>query len=92
MTKRRRHRQPWDWRGQLIQIGFIILVVAASGAVSLSAATVVAFLTTGGPLPVVSGWQNIAVKIVAFSVFVSLTFFGVKKADAYLRRTRGRLM
>lgn len=92
MQKHTQQRQPWDWRGQLIQLGLIILVAAVSGAVAYAAATAVAFLTTGGPLPVSTGWQNMAVKIVGFGVLLSLIFLGFKRVNSYLRRTRGRMI
>lgn len=91
MQKHARPRGPWDWRGQLIQIGLLVLLAAVAGAVAYAAATITALATTGEPFPVESGWQNTVTKIVAFGALSIVIFLGAKRINSYLRRTRGRL-
>ena len=92
MQEHKQSRQPWDWRGQIIQLLLIVLVIAVAGGVSYLVAVVAAFLVSGGPLPVPDGWQKTVVYIATFAVFGGLAVTGMIRVTRYLRKNRGRLL
>lgn len=92
MPKHTWKHQPWDWRGQVIQLLLIALVSVVSGGIAYLVAIIVAFLVTGGPPPVPDGWQNTVVLVVTLAVFSVLMLFGMSRTARYLRKNRGRLL
>lgn len=92
MQKHTRRRQPWDWRGQIIQLLLIALVCVISGGIAYLSAVITALLVSGGPPPVPAGWQNAVVLVVALAVLCSLMFVGTVRIGRYLRKNRGRML
>lgn len=92
MQKDRRHRQPWDWRGQMIQLALIALVSAVSASVAYIAAVMAAHLVSGGPPPVPDGWQDTVVQVVLYVVLFGLMIPGFIWSARYVRKNRGRML